>query len=178
MVTLKFKYDGKIIKRECVIYKPEAINNYSAVIILPESKNSKLNFYMGNKIQEQSKLNLKVLYVEDKLINQQVLSVMLEDKGCKVDLANNGQEGVEKANKKSYDLIFMDINMPVMDGLTASKKINNNNNNNSPPIIAITAYYDIIDESELENNGIVDVIAKPFNSKQVFEKIYYWAQEK
>ena len=131
---------------------------------------------MNDAIKGQNKLDLNVLYVEDKLINQQVLSVMLEDKGCKIDLANNGQEGLEMANKKRYDLIFMDINMPVMDGLTASNKIKNNNKN-TPPIIAITAYYDIIEESELENNGIVDVIAKPFNSKQVFEKIYYCVQK-
>jgi len=63
-----------------------------------------------------------------------------------------------------------------MDGLTASKIINENAN--PPPIVAVTAYYDIIEESEIIENGIVDVVSKPFSSQNIFEKIYYWVQEK
>ncbi len=129
---------------------------------------------MCNDKDGQINLNIEVLYVEDKLVNQKVFSIMLENEGCNIDVANNGKEAVEMAAKKKYDIIFMDIQMPVMDGLTASRIISKEHEN-PPPIIAVTAYYDIIEKSTLRENGIKDIIAKPYCVEDIVNKLYAYA---
>ncbi len=125
---------------------------------------------MKEKEDLRNNFDLDVLYVEDKSVNQKVFSIMLYNKGCKVDLASNGKEAVEMAGKNDYDIIFMDLQMPVMDGLTAAKIISTEHDN-PPPIVAVTAYYDIIEESRLKENGINDIVSKPFNDEEIIDKL-------
>jgi len=132
---------------------------------------------MNNQEPKPEREGLNILYVEDKPTNQKVFALMFESRGCNVDFADNGQEGVEMAEKKRYDVIFMDLKMPVMDGITAAKIINEKDDH-PPPIIALTAYYDGIDRSEVIANGIVDIIHKPFSFQDILNKVVYWVQEK
>ena len=74
-----------------------------------------------NKIKE----NLKVLLVEDNLLNQRLLNINLSKLDCIVTVANNGLEGVEIFKKQKFDVVLMDLMMPVMDGFEASKEIRN-----------------------------------------------------
>ncbi len=159
----------------CVVHKIEETreNKYYAIILNPKNLNISNMSSSNNKCESSV---LSILYVEDKPINQKVFSIMLEKYGCKVDIADNGEDGVEMAKKNEYNLIFMDLQMPVMNGFESAKRINEIMDN-PPPIIAVTAYHDIIEERELSKNGIVDVVSKPYNSKEIFDKLVYWMQQ-
>lgn len=107
----------------------------------------------------------KVLVAEDNLINQKVVHQYLTKIGCEVDLVNNGQEAVEAFKTRSYDLILMDCNMPVMDGFTASRKITEMQSQdlNLPQtkIVALTAEGINTGLEKCQNAGMVDFINKP-----------------
>jgi CheY-like chemotaxis protein len=123
---------------------------------------------------ETTNIDLKVLIVEDKQINQKILKIMLENIGCNVDLANNGQEGLDMIKNNHYDIIFMDIQMPIMDGLTASRKLLEISD--PPPVIAVTANFEFLETLDLNEYGIKDYIAKPVRTEELYEKLLYWVQ--
>lgn len=115
-------------------------------------------------------LELSILLVEDNKTNQLLAKTRLERWKCKVDIANNGIEGVKKAQQKIYDLILMDIQMPVMDGYEASKIIKNDISKKVSliPIIAMTAYATNADISRAKTSGMDDYIFKPFKPKELY----------
>ncbi|MDF1516907.1 MAG: ATP-binding protein, partial [Lutibacter sp.] len=115
-------------------------------------------------------LELSILLVEDNKTNQLLLKTRLERWKCKVDIANNGIEGVKKVQKKMYDLILMDIQMPVMDGYEASKIIKNDISKKAAqiPIIAMTAYATNADIKRAKDSGMNDYIFKPFKPKELY----------
>jgi CheY-like chemotaxis protein len=118
----------------------------------------------GNKstLQKLSeKYPLKILVAEDNIINQKLILKMLERLGYISDVANNGLEVLEALEQKSYDMILMDIQMPEMDGLEASKIIINKYKENRPVIIAVTANAMTGDRQKYLNAGIDDYISKP-----------------
>ncbi len=105
----------------------------------------------------------KVLIVDDNKINQLVTQKVLEQNGIAQDIASNGFEAIEKVKEEVYDAILMDINMPVMDGLEASREIRKINP--TIPIIALTATnYEKLEGKTL-NNDINDIIVKPYNTE-------------
>lgn len=110
----------------------------------------------------------KVLLVEDKMVNQMVAKLMLESFNLKVDVANNGIEGVDSVSASNYDLVLMDIQMPEMDGVTALKVIRENNYSLGP-IIALTAKNLEGDREFLLNQGFDAYIAKPIQANTVVE---------
>ncbi|HSQ46922.1 MAG TPA: PAS domain S-box protein [Lutibacter sp.] len=115
-------------------------------------------------------LDLSILLVEDNKTNQLLAKTRLERWKCKVDIANNGIEGVKKVQKNMYDLILMDIQMPVMDGYEASKIIKNDISKKAAqiPIIAMTAYATNADISRAKTSGMDDYIFKPFKPKELY----------
>ena len=115
------------------------------------------------------KINKTILIVEDNVINTLFLKDLLEGEGYRIDIANNGVKGVEKASKTTYDLIFMDIQMPEMDGLTATKILRENGI--KTPIIALTAYSMKEDRERCISSGANDYISKPISESEVFEKL-------
>jgi PAS domain S-box-containing protein len=118
-------------------------------------------------------LELFILLVEDNKTNQLLAKTRLERWKCKVDIANNGIEGVKKVQKNMYDLILMDIQMPVMDGYEASKIIKNDISKKAAqiPIIAMTAYATNADISRAKTSGMDDYIFKPFKPKELYNII-------
>jgi len=111
-----------------------------------------------------------VLIVEDNLINQKVLTNLLCLANIKLTIANNGQEAVDivKEGKVSFDIVLMDINMPIMDGYTATQMIRLDSRFDSLPIIAFTA---LVLESEIKkmfNSGINAFLAKPLNIGKLY----------
>lgn len=119
----------------------------------------------------------KVLIAEDKKVNQEIIKIMLEEKGCAVEIANNGAEALKLAQEKSFDLIIMDMLMPIMDGLEATRQIKAKIP--QPPII-IGLSANIIRE-EIQNylaQGMDDYLAKPVVPDLLYEKMTYWLADK
>jgi CheY-like chemotaxis protein len=117
--------------------------------------------------------DLKILLVEDNLINQKITLLTLRPLVSSIDSASNGKEALDKFGTASYDLILMDIQMPVMSGLVAAEKIRalESTTNSHVPIIAITANAMIGDQEKCLSAGIDDYISKPFQPAALIEKI-------
>jgi len=116
---------------------------------------------------------LSILLAEDYFTNRLVLVQMLANKGYKVDLAENGVRVLELYKQNEYDLILMDIQMPVMDGIEAVKRIREmeKGTDKYTPIIAITAYALQGDKERLLAMGIDDYLSKPIDMLELYEKI-------
>jgi signal transduction histidine kinase len=117
--------------------------------------------------------NLRVLCVDDEKLNLLVVKKILSKWGIEADEAVNGQEAVEMCSSKAYDVILMDINMPVMDGYEASKIIKNLKNTgfNPPRIIALTASVGSAKEKVTKSPSIDDCVLKPFKPEELKEKL-------
>jgi CheY-like chemotaxis protein len=124
-----------------------------------------------DSIKEKIKVKLNILLVEDNAINQKVALVNLNNLGHNTDVANNGKEAVEMFLKKEYDLIFMDIQMPEMDGIEATKKIREiekkRNVIRKIPIIAMTANTMEGDKEKYLQAGMNDYVSKPFKQNEL-----------
>jgi len=107
--------------------------------------------------------NIKVLLVEDNLVNQMVAQELLKSMKIEVVLANNGQEALDILVDNKVDLVLMDIQMPVMDGLTAARKIRAMAEYKDLPIIAMTAHAREEDHQLSFAAGMNKHIAKPVN---------------
>lgn len=105
--------------------------------------------------------NARILVVEDNVINQRVARVMLQKLGCEVDLAPHGQEALKLVNSSHYDLVFMDCQMPVMDGFEATREIRLRFTAEQLPIIAMTANALLPDREHCMEVGMNDFLAKP-----------------
>jgi len=116
---------------------------------------------------------LKILLVEDNLINQKITLLTLSPLVKSIDTASNGKEALDKFGTTNFDLILMDIQMPVMSGLVAAEKIRalESTTNSHIPIIAITANAMIGDKEKCLSAGIDDYISKPFQPAALIEKI-------
>lgn len=110
-----------------------------------------------------------ILIAEDNLTNQKVISKILNKLGYEVDLANNGQEAYEKAVTKNYTIILMDMQMPVMDGVTATKKILKKLTKNPPKILALTANAMEDDRALCFAAGMTEFLTKPIQRRQLRE---------
>jgi len=116
-------------------------------------------------LSDEVKKDLKVLVVEDNLISQKVAVTILKNLGIQTDIAVNGQEGLEKARQKKYDIIFMDLVMPEMDGYTASREILEH----SPGtvIVALSADSTAGSVQKAEIAGIRQFLTKPVRQEDV-----------
>ena len=104
---------------------------------------------------------LRILLVEDNLINQKVATRLLERLGYVIDIAGNGLEAIDALVRQSYDVVFMDMQMPEMDGLEATRRIRANTTLKQPYIIAMTANAMEQDRQRCNEAGMDDFVAKP-----------------
>jgi PAS domain S-box-containing protein len=114
--------------------------------------------------------NIKVLVVEDVELNQLLMKTLLEDFGFKCDIADNGKIAIEKLEKNKYDIVLMDLQMPVMNGFLATDYIRNTLKSQIP-IIALTADVTTVDLHECKAAGMNDYIAKPVDDRKLYSKI-------
>lgn len=121
--------------------------------------------------------HLKILVAEDNVMNQMVINRLFESQGYKVDMVDNGESAVKKSMSQPYDLIFMDIQMPVMDGLTATKEILKfyDNRIDKPVIIAMTANAMKEDEKMCNLAGMKDFISKPIFLDFLKQTLHKWS---
>lgn len=123
---------------------------------------------------EPSAHDLAILIVEDNLINQKVLFRMLQDLGYNADLASDGQEAVEAFRLKRYDIIFMDIHMPRIDGLEATRRIRAESTHSTPFIIAITAAATEADREACLKAGMNAFLSKPLCREELQHILQYY----
>ncbi len=116
-------------------------------------------------------LDRKILLVEDNPINQKVALRILAQHGYKADTAANGEEALKAFEKEPYDLILMDIQMPVMDGISATKSLRDLCGPDAPYIIAVTANVTDEDRKNCFDAGMNDFITKPIRSELLAEAI-------
>ena len=127
--------------------------------------------------EQQPQFKAKILVVDDNSINQAVAKGMLAKYGIEADLANNGQEALDALQQIAYDLVFMDCQMPVMDGYTATKNIRDPQSevkNHKIPVVAMTANAMQGDKEKCLSVGMDDFIAKPVNPAKLRQMLEKW----
>ncbi|MBN2782201.1 MAG: response regulator, partial [Campylobacterales bacterium] len=115
---------------------------------------SKTSLYNGN-----------ILVAEDNITNQMLIEVMLSDRGLDFKIVNNGQEAVDEAFLNHYDIIFMDINMPILDGVSATKELRKRGYDKT--IISLSANVIDSDVKSYKEAGVDDSLAKPIIPKEL-----------
>ncbi|MGC2061770.1 MAG: ATP-binding protein [Thermodesulfovibrionales bacterium] len=182
----------------------------SAIVVpdIGDISRSVLPERFGNSLSDQSpvqqgtdQIDCLVLFAEDNIVNQQVGREMLESIGCRVDVVNNGQQAVELISRRPYDIVFMDCQMPVMDGYKASGVIRAIEEKNVSsrvtrhermqemdqgngryklhkhiPIIALTAHAMQGDRETCLAAGMDDYISKPFTVGQLRQAVERWVK--
>lgn len=145
---------------------------------LPEDKSASKNknsTYQGNQQKKQriSKIlsDKKILLVEDVLVNQLIAAEFLRQAGATVVIANNGQEAVELCFANEYDMIIMDIQMPVMDGYEATEEIRTLTKYKDIPIVAMTANVMKQDIAKCSKVGMNGHIAKPLDADNIISDL-------
>lgn len=114
--------------------------------------------------------NVKILIAEDNQLNQMLIKAILDKESIQYELAENGEQVLEKLKTTNFDLILMDIQMPIMDGVSATIEIRNNLKSRIP-IIALTANASVSDELKYKEVGMNDHLSKPFKREDLFNKI-------
>lgn len=150
---------GKIDPQQLIVGDPE----------LPEKTD-----YIKYQYDYSHTVKGSILIVEDNEDNQQLLSILLEDIGADITFAENGQQAVDKAVNNSYDLIFMDLQMPVMGGLEATKILRASNY--KKPIIALTANAMKSDYDTCIAAGCDDFLTKPISKEKLFQAVYKYLE--
>ena len=144
-----------------------------------DTSESKTKFY--KKVESKGKNNIiSILIAEDQIINQKIMVQLLKKKGYNVSTAENGKEAFEMAKEKQYDLIFMDVQMPEMDGLDATRLIRKfeKKKKNHTPIVAMTALAMKGDKERCLDSGMDYYITKPVNPTELYETIEKYAIKK
>jgi len=183
------KVEALGVKTNKILYKPITPTKIlSSINSIEQIKNNKQN----SSIQTQKDIGTpfnniqfdgKVLVAEDNSINQKLIKQILVKYGIEVDLANNGLEAFEKIKNTKYDLILMDIQMPVMDGVEATHEIINyekEENLEHTPIVALTANALKGDKERFMEYGLDEYIAKPIQNNEllfILKKFLTQAQE-
>jgi hypothetical protein len=123
--------------------------------------------------KEPINMGITILLAEDKILNQKVVSMMLQNAGCKVEIANNGLEALELFSENKFDIILMDIHMPDMDGITALNQLKEKYKQ-LPPVIGLSASAMEGDAEKYINKGLDDYLAKPVKFNDLYHKIMEW----
>ncbi|MDR0876882.1 MAG: response regulator [Treponema sp.] len=141
----------------------------------PLDDDAKAVHQVDEAVENQRYDGRRLLLVEDNAINQEIAIAVLNDLGAAVDTAENGEEGVKAFLENDYDLIFMDIRMPIMDGFEAAKRIRASNKHNalSIPIIAMTADAMREDREASIAAGMNDHVSKPIDITEIKTVMYY-----
>jgi two-component system sensor histidine kinase/response regulator len=119
----------------------------------------------------------RVLLVEDNLLNQEVAGEFLHGLGVDVTLANHGGEALARLAAERFDLVLMDMHMPVMDGLSATRRIAELAPAHRPPVVAMTAAVLSEDRAQCAAAGMVDFVAKPVDPDELMQVLRRWLPE-
>lgn len=141
-----------------------------------ENCNEKEQFNQSlKKLSKKDKLNF--LVCEDTLFNYKLIEKILEDTVVNIDLAENGKEGIDKFKKKQYDLVLLDLQMPIMNGFDFANILRNHMNSDAL-IIAMTASNSQLEKEQCYKLGINNYLSKPFRQNKFLNKIIYTFQKR
>lgn len=144
-------------------YRSQSVLNIQETLRKPD-------YSSQNKVEAK---NANILLVEDNFSNQQIIILYIKNEVNRIDVAFNGKEALDKFGKAKYDLILMDVQMPIMDGFKATQKIREieESTNSHTPIIAVTANAFPEDKERCMAVGMDDYISKPFQPEELINKI-------
>jgi CheY-like chemotaxis protein len=148
-------------------------SRFTFTISYPKSKETSVAKPKASPPEAENLNDVQILLAEDNPINQFLAKSLLENWGANVDVANNGAEALAWHEKNNYDLILMDVIMPEMDGVTATKEIRRSPNQLKAriPIIAFTANALKGDSETYLAAGMNDYLSKPYEERKLFQKI-------
>ncbi|GAB6140448.1 hypothetical protein JCM14076_11770 [Methylosoma difficile] len=146
-------------------------SSFTFSFIAPQSRQAASS--PAPSLARSSLAHLRLLLVEDNLINRTIASKIIEKLGIIPDTANDGLQALEKARQHRYDIILMDMQMPNMDGLTATKHIRAMDIE-QPYIIALTANAFYEDQLDCRQAGMNDFLSKPINLDKIVEKLSFY----
>jgi len=167
-VTSRNKIEELGIDQSNVVYKPVTLSKLKEV--LSNTANITPQLIEETVSAQQTRFDAHILVTEDNIINQKLIKRILEEHGITVDLANNGLESFEKRRSGNYDLLFMDIQMPVMDGIEATHEILDYEEDEElahVPIVALTANALKGDRERFLNEGMDEYITKPIETTEL-----------
>ncbi len=180
LTSLSNKDDRKAEKEkyfDAYLIKPiKQMHLYNTLMSIFERRKTADKYVSRKKVIDKEMANkkpLNILLAEDNIVNQKVAIRILQRMGYDADIAKNGLEVLNEIEKKSYDVILMDVQMPEMDGLEATRQILNNNNDASkrPRIIAMTANAMKGDRERYLEAGMDDYISKPIQIEELVEAL-------
>ena len=152
--------------------KEEHIRRCLAALRCGEATDKSAGMITRYTLEEAGRREMRVLLVEDNLVNQKVASRLLAKRNCRVDLAGNGEEALAALGRSRYDLVLMDCQMPVMDGYEATRRIRAGAAlDPAVPVIAMTADAMQGDRERCLAAGMNDYVSKPVNEEQLFAAI-------
>ncbi|MEO0900117.1 MAG: response regulator [Bacteroidota bacterium] len=160
---------------DSALYKPVRYNQLQKTLMEISTGEVQARRVVKSDFEDQPPMEIDILLAEDNLVNQKYMMKVFEKMGYKVDLASNGKEAVDLAQGKHYDMIFMDMLMPVMDGLDASRAILSSKREKPPVIIALTANVMEDDKKACMDAGMKDFLSKPVKIASIRSAINHWA---
>ena len=156
-------HEGKI----GVDSKPNQGSTFWFTFLADEEKPENTDIHKKDSKTDKAE-NLKILLAEDKLVNQKVIAISLKSLGHQVTIAENGKKVLEKFEPGKFDLILMDIQMPEMDGITATRKLKEAYSK-LPPIVGFSANAFEGDREKYMEKGLDEYLTKPFKVKDFLE---------
>jgi len=122
-----------------------------------------------------SSISSKILLVDDDELTRRMMGLVMSNKGYDLDTAANGIEAIEAVQSQSYDIVLMDLQMPLMDGFEATAEIRNwEADSRHTPIVALTAMLYGDEKQRCLNSGMDDCILKPFSMEMLFNLIEFY----
>jgi two-component system sensor histidine kinase/response regulator len=146
----------------------------SAVEVLGADHERVYDVQAGLTLELSRLRDARVLLAEDNELNQEVALGLLKDAHMSIDVAENGEAAVRMVGSHSYDLVLMDMQMPVMDGIAATKAIRSNPHFRALPIVAMTANVMANDREKCIEAGMNDHVAKPIDPDELFAALLRW----
>ena len=137
-----------------------------------------INIPVFEKYKSEDFSGARVLLVEDNKLNQEVAKELLESVGISLAIAENGRESLEMVKLESFDIVLMDMQMPVMDGLTACQELRKEYSSEDLPILAMTANAMEKDVKACLESGMNDHISKPIDPEYLYKKIKEYLPKK
>jgi len=156
------------IDQDNVIYKPVTLSKLKNMLTKSAEISPEVIEESSEKVS--TRFEAKVLVAEDNMINQKLITRILQEQGMDVDFADNGREAFDKRKQNDYDLIFMDVQMPVMDGIEATHSIHayeKSEGRTHVPIIALTANALKGDRERFLSEGMDEYITKPIETEEL-----------